>query len=570
MLVEVRGVSATGDYAPIVARGTVRILGVSAVPANPPRVSLTEMLSGMYDGHFVEVEGVVRSVTDLGKNVDLKIAMIDGSLSATTVREADVDYARLVDAKVRIHGNAAPVFNRRSQMTGARLLFPDLKRLKVEQAAIRDPFALPVLPVEQLLRYTPNIAFRRRVHVRGRVSLEWPGRSLCIQDATQGLCVQTVQATRLAYGELVDLVGFPAFAGLAPTLTDANFRSAGRGQPVAALSVTARQALSGDQDAKPVQIEGQVIGQDRAAKDPTMVLSSGGILFSVVLPAGSWEGPPPDWAEGSSVRATGICSVQVENTRNLQGGLSMPASFRILLRSRRDIVITKEPSWWNAGHLLPVIAVILAVTLVVLGWVAVLRHRVAEQTAVILEQNATLSGLSFQDGLTGIANRRRFDEILVAELTRASRSSNPVSLLLVDIDHFKMLNDEYGHQRGDECLMLVANALASASLRSTDLVARYGGEEFGVILPGSDQSGAVAIGERMRSAVHDLSILCAGSVCSDVLTISVGAATITPEPGADPAALIRMADTALYQSKLMGRNRTTSAQEPVVCSSISP
>jgi diguanylate cyclase (GGDEF)-like protein len=559
-LIEVTGVSAPADFAPIVAKAGVRVIGESHLPVAAPRVSMTQLLTGRYDGQWVEIEGIVHSVREFGKNVSLEIAVGDGSLSATTLKEQGADYSGLIDAKVRIHANAAPVFNRNLQLTGVRLFFPNLEQLKIEEPAIADPFALPALPVDRLLRFTPNIAYRNRVHVRGRVSLQWPGRSLCIQDSARGLCVQTNQDTRLAEGELADLAGFPAIDGLTPTLTDATFRPAGRVQTLTASSVTAEQALGGEQDAKLVQIEGKLIGKDRAAKDPTMVLSSGRFLFPVVLPDRSWGRAMPVWEEGSTLRVTGICSVQVGAAETLREGLSIPASFRILLRSPEDVVVLQRPSWWSAAHLLPVLAAVLAISLCVLGWVAVLRHRVAEQTAVIREQNATLRNLSFHDGLTGIANRRTFDLTLEDEFEKASRSFTPVSLLIVDVDRFKALNDEYGHQRGDECLVRIAHALASVSPRSTDLVARYGGEEFAVILPGYEETAALALAERMRTAVLDLAIAQSGSPFNHCVSISVGAATAFPASGTTSRSLIGMADWAVYQSKLLGRNRTTSAQ----------
>lgn len=569
-LVEVTGVSASADYAPIVDKATVRVIGESRVPEEATRVSLTQLLTGEYDGQWVEIEGVVHAVQEAGKNVNLEIAMGDGLLSTTTLKERGADYFRLVDAKVRIHGNAAPVFNGKLQMTGVRVLFPDLEQVRLEEPAFTHPFALPVLTVNQLLRYTPNIAFRHRVHVRGRVTLQWPGRSLCIQDATSGLCVQTAQTTRLAQGELTDVAGFAAISGLTATLTDAMFRPAGREQPLNASFITAEQGLRGDQDAKLVQIEGKLIGKDRSAKDPTMVLSSGKFLFQLVLPDLSWGNPMPVWEEGSTLRVTGICSVHVEATEFTGGGLAVPSSFRILLRSPQDVVIMHRPSWWTAAHLLSVLAVVFAITLCVLGWVAVLRHRIAEQTTVIREQNAALTDLSFRDGLTGIANRRKFDATLEAEFNRAARSLKPISLLIADIDHFKALNDEYGHQYGDECLVRIAHALASASLRDTDLVARYGGEEFAVILPECDEMGARSIAERMRALVFDLAVAQNESLCSPHFSISVGAATINPASGISPASLIGMADWALYQSKLRGRNRTTSANRGCLEPEVAP
>jgi diguanylate cyclase (GGDEF)-like protein len=276
----------------------------------------------------------------------------------------------------------------------------------------------------------------------------------------------------------------------------------------------------------------------------------------VVLPDRDWAKSIPVWAEDSVLRVTGICSVQLPTKETVREGLSVPSSFRILLRSPDDVTVLNGPPWWTANHVLPLLAAVLAITLCALGWVAVLRHRISEQAAVIQQQNATLKDLSFQDGLTGIANRRKFDETLEAEFERATRTSTPLSLLMLDIDHFKSLNDQYGHQCGDECLVRVANALKSTSLRAADLVARYGGEEFAVILPGCEEAGAIAVAESMRIAVLDLAITDANSPFNQSVSISVGAATILPGSGESAAALVGMADAAMYDAKLSGRNRT--------------
>ena len=561
-LVDVSGVTGTGDFAPLVERATVRVIGQSRIPASALPVSLTELLTGEYDGHWVEVRGVVRDVREFGKNTILELAMGDGSISATTMTEPGVDYARLVDAKIRMHANAAPVYNGNRQMIGARLLFPNMAEVKIEEPAVADPFALPVLPVIRLLNYDPNVAFRHRVHVLGRVTLQWPGRSLCIDDANRGLCVQTTQTTAVAEGDLVDVAGFSAIGGFSPTLNNASFRRAGAGAPVSPPLLTAERVMKGNHDARLIRIEGKVIGIDRAAKDPTMVLEAGKYLFPVVL----GYTPPGDstrraaaigWEEGSTLQVTGICAIQISPPQTLRDGLWTPDSFRILLRGPADVVVVRKPSWWTPAHLLPVMAGVLAVTLLVLVWAVVLRRRLAEQTALIREQNATLHDLSFRDGLTGIANRRQFDETLQMEFRRSLRTQDPVALLILDIDHFKLLNDQEGHLRGDECLIQVAKTLSSAGLRKSDLVARYGGEEFAVILPGVNEAGALAAAERMRNMIFDLGIAHPGP--NQRLSVSIGAASIVPTPGMAQAKLVALADGALYQSKLQGRNRTTVA-----------
>lgn len=169
----------------------------------------------------------------------------------------------------------------------------------------------------------------------------------------------------------------------------------------------------------------------------------------------------------------------------------------------------------------------------------------------LLESQAML------DGLTNIPNRRRFDETLESEWKRAQRSGTPLSLIMGDIDFFKHYNDNYGHGVGDECLKKVAAALAGSIDRPSDLVARYGGEEFVILLPETDATGAMAIAERFRSQVESLRIPHEYSDASNVVTVSVGLACVTPKAEMKQGDLLKLADDQLYRSKQTGRNRVS-------------
>lgn len=169
-----------------------------------------------------------------------------------------------------------------------------------------------------------------------------------------------------------------------------------------------------------------------------------------------------------------------------------------------------------------------------------------------------LEHLSSYDGLTGIPNRRRFDEYIEHEWKRALREASPLSLIMVDIDHFKMFNDSYGHWAGDDCLKKVAQTLTSCLNRPSDLMARYGGEEFAAVLPKTDLEGAVFIADNMRASIEDLKIPNCCSVTSDYLTVSIGTATINPSNYSSPFILINGCDNSLYEAKDSGRNQVKS------------
>lgn len=174
-----------------------------------------------------------------------------------------------------------------------------------------------------------------------------------------------------------------------------------------------------------------------------------------------------------------------------------------------------------------------------------------------------LQRLATVDGLTGLVNRRVFDETLQVEWRRALRHSQPLSLILADIDHFKEFNDRHGHLRGDDCLRAVGDALLSTLFRTADLAARYGGEEFAVILPGTDEAGALVVAERLRAAVGAMRLPDKDGGESLSVTMSVGVATAMPAVDSNPANLIAAADDALYTAKNGGRDSVVQAPRVV-------
>ncbi|HEX4972046.1 MAG TPA: GGDEF domain-containing protein [Steroidobacteraceae bacterium] len=203
-----------------------------------------------------------------------------------------------------------------------------------------------------------------------------------------------------------------------------------------------------------------------------------------------------------------------------------------------------------------------------------LQRRFVERTRALEERNEELTRLRFAletanrrlkhlvgvDALTGIANRRHFDRALEREIRRARRDAQPLSLVFLDLDQFKLFNDSYGHTRGDEVLRRVAQTLDETFRRGGDLVARYGGEEFAVVLPGVDGRRAGLYAERLRRRIWRLAIPYNASQLTDRVTISGGVATICPPATVDPDELLFAADKALYRAKCLGRNRIATAE----------
>ncbi|MFK4440750.1 diguanylate cyclase (GGDEF)-like protein [Caballeronia udeis] len=184
----------------------------------------------------------------------------------------------------------------------------------------------------------------------------------------------------------------------------------------------------------------------------------------------------------------------------------------------------------------------------------IVRARVRTHLTLKL-QGDLLRASALLDGLTGVANRRKFDEDVQTDWRQCLRETAPLSLILIDIDYFKLYNDRYGHQAGDNCLKLVARALFEALRRPYDKLARYGGEEFACLLPKTELAGASAMAERMRTRVSELNVEHLGSDVDQVVTISLGVASMVPAPSVTPELLLKAADQQLYEAKRTGRAR---------------
>jgi len=557
-VVDVRGVSDPGGFAPIVDQAHIQVVGHAALPSNPHPASRTQLFNSEFEGQWVEIEGVVHSISETGHSVLLKLEMTDGFVYATTLRRDGVHYSNLVDAKVRIDGNEAPLYNNNGQKVGAHVIFPDLTTVHVLEPAPNDPFERPVVQINELLRWDQVSAMHHRVHMRGNVTMQWPGTSLCIRDATGAICARTDQETRLAEGDVADVVGFSGTENSTPVLNDALFRKSADGVHTPATAITAEQAMQGKNNSELIQMDGELIGLDQASSDTTLMLASGKYIFAAVLPK-SMAGPEiAQWQIGSKLHVTGICSVEFDAEQSaLNDGIAVPLSFRILMRSPQDVVVTRKPSWWTPTHELVLLGLVVTGSLGVLAWVMMLRKRVDQQTKLLRDQTELLREsenrfrhLALHDGLTGVATRLLLQDRMGVAVESARRHQTGLAVLMLDLDRFKEINDSLGHLAGDEVLRVTAERVVGA-VRKGDTVARLGGDEFIVLLPNlNDAHLAEGIAAKI---VKILAVPISFEETKIPVSVSVGVCTATAGE-LDAEMLLKNADDALYRAKASGRN----------------
>ena len=390
-IVDLEAVTSPGDFAPMLQFRKLTVVGHTSLPHDGKPISFPRLRSGADDGQWVEIEGVVRSFTLSRGNVSLELTLRDGNIRAIAVKQDGVDYARLVDAIVRIQGHATPISNQNRQMIGVTLLFPGVETLTIDKPAPPDPFALPVQAIDHLLEYSGGGDFIHRAHVRASLTVQWPGRLVCVRDEGRGLCVQTTETTAFNPGDVIDIAGFPSHSESGVTFIDSIVRKASSAPDRLPPLVPAGKILAESRDSEFVRIDASLIGNDPASDDPVIMVSSGPHIFPAILPKGS---ALPPWKEGSRLRLTGVTSIHHDLEKFMHwDGAQRPRNFRLLLQSPASVEVLEQPSWWTARHALIVLSIVFAGTLAALCWVAVLTRRTRRQTGIIrvqLEQTAAL------------------------------------------------------------------------------------------------------------------------------------------------------------------------------------
>jgi|SRR5665213_2397080 len=385
-LVELEGVTGAGAFAPVVTAQHIRILGETNLPAAKP-VSFEQLASGLEDSQFVEIRGLVRAVwfDQQFSNYIIELATGQGQLTMFATRLPVAQSEKLVDCTVRAKGVCWSRFNIQRQLYDSGLLIPLPEDLVIEQPAPNDPQTMPAQPIKSLLQYSWGGSYGHRVKVKGTVTLRDSNR-MYIQDETGGLCVETRQNDRVVIGDQVQVLGFPAKGIYSPLLKDGVYDRVMHGEAMRPVTVTPDEALTGIYDCRLVQIKATLLDRVLHGKDPFLVLQANGFVFHAQFKSLLMNLKFKNLQNDSKVLVTGVCVIDDLGEDWYSDTNWRAASFRLLLRSPADIVVTQSPPWWTLQKLFWAVGILCAILLTAFGWVVLLRRRVHQQTQIIEEK----------------------------------------------------------------------------------------------------------------------------------------------------------------------------------------
>jgi signal transduction histidine kinase len=380
-LVEVDGTTSPGEYAPIVVPESIKVVGNAPLP-EPRRVTYELLVSGQNDSQFVEIVGTVRSVQvqvhEATKYYLIEVATGRGRIS---VCAPDLPLKRaeaLLDSTVRVRGVCSTQFNRQRQLFAIRLMVPRPDDLVIEQPVPEDPFAINARPIGSLLQFTPQASFDHRVKLEGTVIYFEPGRALFVQDAEQGVEVQTKSREPLQLGDRVEVLGYVGQGEYTPVLQDAIYRQLASGPPLSPATLTTDEVLKGKHDVRLIQITARLLSRALDGSQPYLILQDGDRIFHAYLRSREGQHAFARLQNGSLVSVSGVCRI---DPGEWEAGETWRAkSFSIQLRMENDVVVLRAPSWWTLGKVLWMAAALGFVALAAFGWVGILRRKIAERT----------------------------------------------------------------------------------------------------------------------------------------------------------------------------------------------
>lgn len=378
--VELEGSTGSGGFAPLLYMSAGRKIGAGPLP-EPRELSFEELMAGQFDAQWVRVRGIVRQcVPSEAWSGRWKLALATGDQLIAVHVNSELSPERLVDAAVVVDGLFFNQHNVSRQFVRAVLFVPEGVPIAIRTAAPADPFAAPVRPVGSLLRFERQGRYGHRVHVRGQVLHQLPGRGLWIRDGDRGLRVAALQPERLAVGDTVEVLGFPVLGSYTPRMEDAVFRRVGAGEPPRPVEpADVRAAIAHDSDL--VAIAADLVEVRRLPERVALALDWHGERIAATLPLADDVPAPAGWTPGSLVRATGICAVPEGETAP-ESGRWEPRAFELLLRSAADLQVLQPAPWWTPPRMLRALgALAVGLVLVIAGVMLAARRRLREQRA---------------------------------------------------------------------------------------------------------------------------------------------------------------------------------------------
>ncbi len=385
-LVEVVGTTSPGEYAPIVVPKEINVIGEAPLPAAKP-VTYQQLASGKEDSQFVEITGIVRwaNYDEALQHYLIEIATGGGRLSVYARQLPVTRSEELLDSTVRVRGVCSTKFNRQGQLFAIRLMVPRPEDVVVEQAAPQEAFDIIERPIGSLLQFAPQETYGHRVKVAGTIISYEPGKSMFLQDAEQGLEVQTKGKDPLMVGDRVEVLGFVSQGEYTPVLQDAVWRKVSSGMPPEPARVTSDEALNGKHDCRLIQISAKLLDRALHGSEQYLILQNQGFIFHAYLKQTQGQTAFAGLENGSRVSLVGVC--RIEPGEWSPGENWRAKSFRIQLRSESDIVLLQAPTWWTLNKVLWIAGALGFVMLAAFGWVAVLKRQVAERTHALEVQS---------------------------------------------------------------------------------------------------------------------------------------------------------------------------------------
>jgi len=399
-VLDIQGVVGFG-FSPYIANPHWTVVGKSALPKAQP-VTFDDAATGAFDSKWVQLDGVVRSFV---QQLEGSVLVIDVATPTGAFKVRVPDYHApfpmgLVDAKVRFRGVCGAAFNSRNQLVTIHLLMPSLANLEILEPSPQDPFAVPLIPIADVRRYSADLSDDHRVRVAGTVTAQFPLQGIYVTDGSGGLYAESQDGSPIQEGDQVEVIGFPSSGSFSPVLKSASIRPAGKHFLPTIAAVDGHAALKGTYDAQLIKITGTLSSyRQRLNRREIVVESDDHVTFvaSFARPGG----PELNVEEGSRISLTGICAVKADENGN-------PSEFEVVLRSPEDIRVISSPPWLDSQRAANIVSGLIFATMAVIVWVFILRRRVRKQTAIITEKLKNEMALEeryrniFERNLTGL------------------------------------------------------------------------------------------------------------------------------------------------------------------------